>query len=323
LAQALAAVTPGPRPPCPGVRTALRAMASVTSTEHGVGSLDSREIEPQVLGAAAGVSLAAAGGGLRMRSPNSSPDPGEQEEWESVDQEVLTQNQRKWGIFISLASAADVVISGIIIIVSFSFAYRANGVSLYSMGIQAISHFISSLLLALRFKGELSLTESGGMQGLLRKQRRTFLVREQILSESMGIVMLISATALLFKALRKIKFWDQWYLDHQDMDKEAEWATEFLAWYGFAVYTLQAIFRFLGARKLQRSILWHGFVASVVSLVFLFVLGFAASYEKEWSWKAEPIAAIALSLVTLVEGIRIIILHLDDMDDRLRFDPKA
>jgi len=76
-------------------------------------------------------------------------------------------------------------------------------------------------------------------------------------------------------------------------------------------------------RKLRRSILWHGFVASVVSLVYLFILGFAASYEREWSWKAEPICAIALSFVTLFEGIRIIILHLDDMDTRLKFDPRA
>jgi len=83
------------------------------------------------------------------------------------------------------------------------------------------------------------------------------------------------------------------------------------------------VFRFFAARKLDRRIIWHAFVASVVSLIFLFVLGFAASYEKEWSWKAEPIAAIGLSFVTLIEGVRIIILHLDDMDIRLKFDPRA
>ena len=32
----------------------------------------------------------------------------------------------------------------------------------------------------------------------------------------------------------------RWYLDHKDMDQQAQWATEFLAWYGFAFYLLQA-----------------------------------------------------------------------------------
>jgi len=44
---------------------------------------------------------------------------------------------------------------------------------------------------------------------------------------------------------------------------------------------------------------------------------------KEWSWKAEPIAAILLSFVTLAEGIRIIYFHFDDVDMRLQTDNKA
>lgn len=143
------------------------------------------------------------------------------------------------------------------------------------------------------------------------------------MSECMGIVMLISSAALVFKAFQKLSQWDKWYLDHRDMDKEAEWATEFLAWYGFAIYLLQAGFRYLAARRLRRSIMWHGFVASVVSLLFLLVMGIAASYEKEWSWKAEPIAAIVLTFLAVFEGVRIIIMHLDDVDIRLKFNPHA
>merc|ERR1711948_37708 len=109
---------------------------------------------------------------------------------------------------------------------------------------------ISSLLLSLRFVGEYSLPSESSEQGLLRRQRRKFLVREQILSEGMGIVMLLSAAGLVFKAFRKIRFWDKWYEDHRNMDEEAEWAAEFLAWYGFAVYALQVLFRFVAARKL-------------------------------------------------------------------------
>merc|ERR1711879_896653 len=192
-------------------------------------------------------------------------------------------------------------------------------------GIQAISHLLSSLMLMLRFAGERSLgrhADADAAANLLRRERRRFLLREQGVSVVMGLVMLLSSAALLFKAFRKIKFWTYWYRDHKNLDTEAQWVLEFLAWYGFAAYFLQALFRFYVGRKMRRSIIWHGFAASVVSLLFLFLMGFAASYQKEWSWKAEPICAIALSFVTLFEGVRIVIMHLDDMDMRLKFDPR-
>jgi len=194
------------------------------------------------------------------------------------------------------------------------------------MGIQASSHALSSLLLAVRFVSENKVLEGardGSSQGLLRKRRKKYLVREQGLNIAMALVMLISSAALLFKAFRKLKFWNKWYKDHYAMDKEVESVSEFLAWYGFSMYLCQAIIRYVTAQKLKRVIIWHAFMASIVSLVFLLVLGIAASYEKEGTWKAECIAAIVLSVVTLAEGIRIVIMHLDDMDDRLRFDSRA
>lgn len=261
-----------------------------------------------------------------MRARNVEPEE-EEEEYDGCDQEAPTREEKSWSMYVVVISSIDLVISFVILVIAFRFAYRGIGASLYCMGMQTLSHWFSSLALALRFYGEGTLfhnpDDSPTSATLLRRHRRRFLVREQILSVTMGCVMLLSSAALLFKAFRKIKFWHYWYKDHEDMDKDVEWATEFLAWYGFAVYVLQAIFRFIAARKLRRQIMWHGFVASVVSLVFLFVLGFAASYEREWSWKAEPIAAMCLSFVTVVEGIRIIIMHLDDMDIRLRYDPRA
>lgn len=261
-----------------------------------------------------------------MRSPPRCVEMEEEEQEDYVEQELPTEEERKWSRFVLFVSGLDVVISFTMGIVALRYGYQDAGVSLYCLSIQTASHLLSSVLLCVRFAGELSLArQSLTAQSLIRKEKRVHLVREQILSECMGIVMLLSAAALLFKAFRKIRFWTVWYLDYEraSMDKEAAWAAEFLSWYGFAVYLLQAIFRYVAARRMRRRILWHAFVASVVSLLFLFMLGFAASQEKEWSWKAEPICAIALSFVTLFEGVRIIILHLDDMDMRLKFDPRA
>jgi divalent metal cation (Fe/Co/Zn/Cd) transporter len=139
----------------------------------------------------------------------------------------------------------------------------------------------------------------------------------------MGIVMLISSVSLLFKAFRKLRFWDKWHEDHRDMDQEAATVTDWLAWWGFGIYSVQAIIRCLAGRQLRQSLVWHCFIASVVSLVYLLVLGIAALEEKEWSWKAEPIAAIALAFVTLVEGIRIVYFYFDDMDTRLQYEKRA
>jgi len=135
--------------------------------------------------------------------------------------------------------------------------------------------------------------------------------------------MLISSVSLLFKAFRKLRFWDKWYKDHENMDQEAASVTDWLAWWGFGIYSIQAIFRFFAGRQLRQSLVWHCFIASVVSLVYLGVLGVAALEEKEWSWKAEPIAAIALAFVTLAEGIRVVYYYFDDMDTRLQYDTRA
>lgn len=290
---------------------------------------DVREVRPQVVGHPS--SDDSGGAGLRMRGvhrfANQDEDDDEEEEG-GVDQEPPTEEEKRWGTWLAMASLIDVLSSTGVFITCFSYAYRDAGVSLWCMGIQAISHLLSSLMITLRFCGENSLPSGNehSDQGLLRKRRRRFLVREQVVSITMGLVMLMSSAGLLFKAFRKIRFWERWEQDQAKrdaMDQEVQWVTEFLAWYGFSMYFVQAAFRFFVARKMRRSIVWHCFVVSVVSLLFLGVMGVAASYQKEWSWKAEPICAIALAFIVLAEAIRIVISHLDDMDTRLRFDPRA
>lgn len=284
------------------------------------------DVPPQLVGASSHAPHQGRDG-LRMRGRDVADD-GEDDEDDGpmVEQESMSPAERSVGRCVAWVSGFDLVASGIVICASFSYAWRDSGVSLLCMGIQAISHWISSAMLMLRFKGESSFnpqTDEASACGLLRKERRKWLVREQIGAITMGIVMLLSSVALLFKAFRKIRFWTYWYKDHANMDNQAQVALEGLAWYGFSVYLTQAAFRFWAARKLKRSIIWHGFWASIVSMIFLFLMGFAASYQKEWSWKAEPICAIALSFVTVAEGIRIVIMHLDDMDTRLRHDSRA
>lgn len=289
--------------------------------------MDPSHIEPQVVGHHSHDESPGGRGGLRMRGGRDvAADDDMDDDHNDVTQEAFTTEERGTCRRVALVSGLDVLSSTIICILCFSFAYRDAGVSLLCMGLQTLSHTLSSMMLCLRFWGEAAFnpqTDDASFSGLLKKERRRMLVREQIAAITMGIVMLLSSAALLFKAFRKMRFWNVWYKDHAAMDSATQQVLEILAWYTFAFYLLQAAFRFWAARKLKRQIIWHCFVASVVSLVFLFFIGLAASYQKAWSWKAEPIAAIALAFVTLAEGVRIVIMHLDDMDIRLRYNPRA
>jgi len=285
------------------------------------------DIEPRIVGASGPDASRA---GLRHRSSPSVPQTDADDEGllqGPVD--MPTEQERKWSLCLATFSGMDVVMSAIIAGVALGYGYKDSGISLYCLAVQSISHWISSLTLALRFLTEGTMADAStagaaeAEEMLLRTTRRRQLHREQALNITMGCVMLISAAGLLFKAARKFKFWNKWYLDHAEFDREAQFVMEFLAWYGFSVYVLTAVIRLVFARKLRRQLIWHGFVVSVISLTFLFVLGVGASYQKEWSWKAEPIAAMVLCVVSLVEGVRVIIMHLDDMDTRMRFDPRA
>lgn len=264
--------------------------------------------------------------GMRQRREEAHDSDEEDEDGlKFIVQHAFTPDERKWAWVVVVTSCMDVVASAIIFCTSFKYAWLDGGVSLYSLGFQSVSHWISSVLLALRFISELRYGHTDD-QSLLRDRRRTQLYREQGLSITMAIVMLISSCALLFKAFRKLKFWEEWEQDlneRQKMQVEVQLITEWLAWTGFSIYVIQGVLRSFAACKLKVGMMSHGMVASYVSLGFLFVLGLAASFEQEWSWKAEPIAAIFLVFVTLVEAIRIVYNYLDDMEARLKHYDRA
>lgn len=279
--------------------------------------------EPQVIGTA---SERASEQGLRQR--NRAAQDGDNEEYDEdlgVRQERFTDTEKSWSLATSIGCVMDIIGSTTIMVVAFKYAYRDNGVSLYCMGFQALSHELASVLLLARLVQELLFYRGSQAHQLLvlREHRLKSLKREQMFSVLMGIGMLISSVALLFKAFRKLRFWDKWELDHQNMDQEVATVTDWLAWWGFGIYSLQAVFRFFAGRQLRQALVWHCFVSSMVSLTYLLVLGIAALEEKEWSWKAEPIAAIALAFVTLAEGIRIVFYYFDDMETRLQHEARA
>jgi len=296
------------------------------------GDFDGKTRQPQVIGSGqrSGSPAQRIGtansDGLRMRNvARQDEDDDEYEESLGVRQESFTDTERTWSLATAIACGMDLVASSTIMIVAFKYAYRDNGVSLYSMGFQALSHLLGSTLLLARLGQELLFYRSAQAHRLiaLRDHRRRSLHREQMFSVMMGCGMLISSVALLFKAFRKLRFWDVWHLDHVGMDQEVATMTDWLAWWGFGIYSLQAMFRFVAGRQLRQALVWHCFIASMVSLTYLLVLAIAALEEKEWSWKAEPIAAIALVFVTLCEGIRIVYYYFDDMDTRLQYEPRA
>jgi len=241
-------------------------------------------------------------------------------------QERMDEQQQRYGLLLCFTSAFDVLISGFMVCIAFAHAYLDNGVSLYCLGIQAMSHAFSSLLLALRLWDEYRQPKdapAGPEHGLLLSRRRMYLTREKGMAFAMGFVMLLSSVALLTKAVRKMMFWDRWYLDHVGMDHDAEFATIFLAWYGVVVYGGQAALRGAVGCVLKRAVVRYSAIASLVSLLYLAVIGVAAVLEDEWSWKAEPIAAIVLAFVTVGEGIRLICTHKGDVDVKLQLDSMA
>lgn len=210
--------------------------------------------------------------------------------------------------------------------VAFAHGYLDNGVSLYCLGMQALSHALSSALLALRFGDEyLQAPEATDEldHGLLREKRRSYLIREKVISFAMGLVMILSSLALAIKAVRKLCYWDVWYKDHSDIDHDAEFATIFLAWYGVAIYSAQAILRYAVGAVLNRAVVKYSINTSLVSLLYLFVIATAAMFEDEWSWKAEPMAAALLACFTIAEGGRLIWTHRGSVDLKLDFDAWA
>lgn len=241
--------------------------------------------------------------------------------------EALTAAEMRWALILVLFSSLDLLVSGVLAGFAFRYAYRDNGTSLYCIGIQSISHFGSSLVLVLRFMPEMlpAREDDGAVSDgcLLRERRRSDLVREQACAIFMGLAMMISCVGLLYKAIQKFKLWDVWSSDHSLEDNSVAFVTDMMAWWGFGIFSVQALARWLLVQRLRCSLVRHSLAVSIVNLLFFLVLGFAASYEREWSWKAEPIAAVVLVLVMMVESIRMVIINMGDVDLRLRVNPRV
>jgi hypothetical protein len=291
-----------------------RPMGSSEEAAPAMGDVEGISLQPKVLGTSGGEQKS-----MLWREER-------RERRFKAKQERMDEQQQRYGLLLCFTSAFDVLISGFMVCIAFAHAYLDNGVSLYCLGIQAASHAFSSLLLALRLWDEYSQPRdapAGPEHGLLLQRRRMYLTREKGMAFAMGFVMLLSSVALLTKAIRKMMFWDRWYLDHVGMDHDAEFATIFLAWYGVVVYGGQAALRSAVGCVLKRAVVRYSAIASLVSLLYLAVIGIAAVLEDEWSWKAEPIAAIVLACVTVGEGIRLIYTHKGDVDVKLQLDSMA
>lgn len=232
----------------------------------------------------------------------------------------LNEQQQRWAIIVCAVSAVDVVVSTIMLCVAFAHAYRDSGVSLYCVGLQSLAHAMSSAVIAIRFGDEARMpqeTSVGPQEGLLRQRRRAHLFREKYVSFAMAAIMITSSVALLLKAVRKLMYWDVWYKDHWDMDRDAKFATIFLTWYGVVVYGGQSFLRGVAVTVLPQPVVGQGFTASLVSLSFLLIIGLASTFQSERTWKAEPIAAMLMSFLTISEGLQILLNHWTDIDARL------
>lgn len=244
-----------------------------------------------------------------------------------LEQEPLSPREGRFATGLMAASAVDLLGSAVFAGFAFKYAYRDEGASLYCLGVQALSHWLSSMALVLRFMYDMlppREDDSAVSDGLLlREQRRRDLRRERSLAVCMAMTMVACGATLAFKACRKIKLWDVWYLDHGVYDHEIHLMTSLMSWWGFAGYVLQAGMRFFAARVLRRAVVWHAFTLSAVTVAFLLALGVAATWQREWSWKAEPVCAIGLVCVMVCEGLVMVASHHGDVELMLEADPRV
>lgn len=293
---------------------------------------------PQVLGVEVGAPEALRWrlpfGGQALSLPPVDKDLDDKDSAFSTDsflpQEALSSREQVAAGILILTSMLDVVVSGAIAVVAVKSAYQNDSSSLACLATQAVSHIASSISLISRFIGDILPARERTFESdevpdalLLAVRRRRDLVREKAISIAMGIFLVVFACGLVVKAWRKIEHWDSWYLDHEFQDRDIFQITNILAWWGFAAYALQSISRFAAAHEIRRSCVWHAFSISFVSVLFLLVLGVGTSYQREWSWKAEPIAAAALVFICLCEAAFIIYSQLGSVDKMLQQDTRA
>lgn len=215
----------------------------------------------------------------------------------------------RWLVTLSLA---DCLVCSCLMSMSFYTGYVDNGVTLLCICLQAFAHLMSSVLLIQRF-----CVPSVGDKNITLRVRRKNMVTEQKFGMMIGVVLLLSCIALLVKAARKFRFWDQWHADHTAEDTNVEIMTEVLAWTAGGWFLLQFCARYWIQRKIRFNLLAHAWPVSAVGFLFCLCMALAASYEKEGTWKADAVCASVLALVTGLEGFRTIYHYFDDVDEVL------
>ena len=103
------------------------------------------------------------------------------------------------------------------------------------------------------------------------------------------------------------------------MDDTVNVMCEVLAWkcgiFYFGHSILRGLARFVGL--LEHKLVNHTFFCSVVCCLACTILAIGMTFEKEWSWKVDPICAIILGVLCIIEGMRISYVWLDDVDHLL------
>lgn len=252
-----------------------------------------------------------------------------------MDEDMLTTLLREmppgqgWQMVLAAVASVDLLASGAIMSYALATAFRTQMGSLMCLGFQVMSHMIFSLLLIMQMLVDLlprlelygercrsDVTE----EYLLRVQRRRDFVRERAFSFVMGFVLFGLSIFLIVSASFRFRDWDTWYKGYEHWDKNLAVTTSTLAFWGAGLYVPQAVLHGFTARRLKRWLLWNGLFMSLVSAACLSVVGVAASIEQEWSWKAEPVASLAISVVILGEGIRLLCHTRSNVEARVEED---
>eukprot|EP00397_Hematodinium_sp_SG-2012_P031114 GEMP01032998.1.p1 GENE.GEMP01032998.1~~GEMP01032998.1.p1 ORF type:complete len:281 (+),score=46.33 GEMP01032998.1:64-906(+) len=234
-----------------------------------------------------------------------------------ADLDEIVENEKPLLNGLIVSGALDIFVSLSIAVIGLGCAYRDDGVTLLCIGLQGITHVLSSVLIIRRFWKESRFGKRDSSMSTLIT-RHSDMHREQKYGIMIGIILLLSCVGLLVKAARKFRFWDEWAADHSDADTAISTMTEILAWTAGAWYLLQTVFRVYAQYRLDINLLNHAWPVSAVGFVFCLCMALAASYEKEGTWKADAICAVVLALITGCEGFRTIFHYFDDVDELLQ-----
>lgn len=155
---------------------------------------------------------------------------------------------------LAFASCVDLVVSGILVCVSFIHGYSNNSVLLCCLGLQASSHWVFSLLLLSRLLLEYWFRED---RALLQRHRYWHVQLEINAHKLVGAVMLLVSGICFSLAMGE---------NEDSFDRDVVWISKFLPIYGVSVYFLHTGFRVITLQHLDQTIIRNCFVVSFITL---------------------------------------------------------